>query len=563
MPPIKINEVRKPVKQTEPKPGMLVYDLGQNFTGWVRLKLKGEKGTKITIRHSEELYNDGTLNFTCNERARAAVDYILKGGEEESYEPAFTYFGFQFVEITSDEPMPEIIDLEGCVVYSANEKIGHFSSSHDLINKMHHATVWSQMSNMLSYPMDCPQRDERLGWMGDAQVTAEEAMFNFDMALHYENWFTGIRANQDAKTGDIPIISPRPYIKDDGIEWSSSYITMVWQHYLYYGDLKILKDNYAAMVRYMDYLSSIAENHILPKGWIGDWGSMVVGWKEGEPISTPTAYYFYNATILKKIAGILYNASDTDRFEKLALDIKKAYNGEFFDTVTANYNDGSQMANGFPLYLGLVEDKYLGDVIHNLVVDIVDKNDTHLTTGVLGTKYLIDALSLDGRSDIAWALATQTTYPSWAEMMKRFNTMCEFWTLKQSHNHVMMGSIDAWFYKVLAGIQIVESQLAFEQFIIKPFLANGLDHVSASTNTLRGEIAVEWVKNVNDFDLNVDIPFNTTAVIHLPGKIEDLVLVDGEDVTNISMIESIGFREHYHIFKVPSGKWKFQSYRSK
>jgi alpha-L-rhamnosidase len=213
----------------------------------------------------------------------------------------FTYFGFQFVEITSDGPMPEIIDLEGCVVYSANEKIGQFSSSHDLINKMHHATVWSQMSNMLSYPMDCPQRDERLGWMGDAQVTAEEAMFNFDMALHYENWFRGIRANQDA-SGDIPIISPRPYIKDEGIEWSSSFITMVWQHYLYYGDLKILMDNYAAMARYMDFLASISDNHILPKGWIGDWGSMVVGWKEGEPASTPTAYYFYNATILKKVS---------------------------------------------------------------------------------------------------------------------------------------------------------------------------------------------------------------------------------------------------------------------
>jgi alpha-L-rhamnosidase len=557
MPPIKINEVRKPVKVTEPKPGMLVYDLGQNFTGWVRLKLKGEIGTKITIRHSEELYEDGTLDFTCNERARAAVDYILKGGEQESYEPAFTYFGFQFVEITSDGPIPEIIDLEGCVGYSANEKIGHFSSSYDLINKMHNATVWSQMSNMLSYPMDCPQRDERLGWMGDAQVTAEEAMFNFDMALHYENWFAGIRANQDEETGDIPIISPRPYIKDDGIEWSSSYITMVWQHYLYYGDLKILADNYPAMSRFMDYLSSIAENHILPKGWIGDWGSMVVGWREGEPVSTPTAYYFYNATILKKVANILKINGDADHFEKLAEEIKKAYNREFFDLVTKNYNDGSQMANGFPLYLGLVEGEYLDEVLQNLVMDIVDKNDTHLTTGVLGTKYMIDALSLHGRSDIAWALATQTTYPSWAEMMKRFNTMCEFWTLKQSHNHVMMGSIDAWFYKVLAGIQLEEKNPGFYHINIKPFVAEGLHEVRASTRTFRGEVSSEWSKTDDGMILAVKIPFNTTGTVFIPGRAEDGLLVNGLLPDEMTGVKYLTYDGGHHVCEVSSGSWEF------
>lgn len=560
MPPVKINEVRKPVNVVEPKPGMLVYDLGQNFSGWVRLKLKGEQGTKITIRHSEELYDDGTLNFTCNERARAAVDYILRGDEEERYEPSFTYFGFQFVEITSDGPMPQILDLEGCVVYSANEKIGDFSSSYDLVNKMHHATVWSQMSNMLSYPMDCPQRDERLGWMGDAQVTAEEAMFNFDMALHYENWFAGIRANQDEKTGDIPIISPRPYIKDDGIEWSSSFITMVWQHYLYYGDLKILKDNYAAMVRYMDYLASIAENHILPKGWIGDWGSMVVGWKEGEPASTPTAYYFYNATILKKIAGILKRKEDAVRFEQLAAEIRQAYNRAFFNSVTKNYNDGSQMANGFPLYLGLVEPESVQEVLQNLVMDIVDENDTHLTTGVLGTKYMIDALSIHGRSDVAWALVTQTTYPSWAEMMKCFNTMCEFWTLKQSHNHVMMGSIDAWFYKVLTGIKIDEEHPGFKHITVKPFLAAGLHEARASTNTFRGEVASHWSRDEGGHNLTVKIPFNTTATVYIPGKEEDHLLVNGQEMETRSGVDYVTHDGENHIFEVSSGTWEFERF---
>lgn len=557
MPAIEINDHIKPIKITEPKPGMKVFDLGQNFTGWVRIKLKGEKGTKVRIRFSEELHDNGTLNYTCNEGAKATAEYIMNGIDLELYEPGFTYFGFQYVEITADLKMPEIIDLEGCVVYSANKKIGDFSCSNDLINKMHHATVWSQKSNMLSYPMDCPQRDERLGWMGDAQVTAEEAMFNFDMALHYENWFRGIQANQDVETGDIPIISPRPYIKDEGIEWSSTYITMVWNSYLYYGDKYTLQENYASMVRYMDFLEDISDNFILPKGWIGDWGSMVKGWKEGEPESVPTAFYFYNATILKKVAEILNKTEDVEYFERLAELIRAAYNQKYFDLKTSNYNDGSQMANSFPLYLGLVDQEHQEAVLANLVTDIIDKNDTHLTTGVLGTKYLIETLSMYGRSDVSWSLATQTTYPSWAEMMKRFNTMCEFWTLKQSHNHVMMGSIDAWFYKTLAGIQLVEEYPAFEKMIIKPYLAEGLDDVKAFTHTLRGDFYSEWKKNDTGLKLNVQVPFNCTATVYIPSENEHEIYEGALNIEHVDEIKIGKFKNGYKIVEVPSGTWQF------
>lgn len=557
MPAIEINEIRKPVRITAPKSGMKVYDLGQNFTGWVRLTMKGEKGTRVKIRFSEELYEDGTLNFTCNEKAKATIEYILKGDGNETYQPRFTYFGFQYVEITADEELPEITNLEGCVIYSANRTISEFASSHELINKIHRATVWSQKSNMLSYPMDCPQRDERLGWMGDAQVTAEEAMFNFDMALFYKNWFRGIRANQHLETGDIPIISPRPYIKDEGVEWSSSFITMVWKSYLYYGDRVLLEENYDAMKRYVDFLGQISKDNIIPKGWIGDWGSMVAGWEEGEPESVPTAYYFLNATILQKIAEVLVRKDDEHRFAKLAESIKNTYNKKYFNSITNDYNDGSQMANAFPLYLGIVAENDKEAVLKNLIHDIEEENDTHLTTGVLGTKYLIDALSLSGKSDIAWSLATQTTYPSWAEMMKRFNTMCEFWTLKQSHNHVMMGSIDAWFYKALAGIQLIEEKPAFKQFIIKPYFADGLDHVAASTNTLRGKVASNWVKSDNGINLNVEVPFNCTSIVYLPANEETDILESGMNLDDIDEIDFIKFEDGYKIIRIPSGIYNF------
>ena len=481
----------------------------------------------------------------------------MKGGGPETYETKFSYFGFQYVEITSDEKLPEIVTLEGRVVHSANQLVGDFECSHELINKMHHATVWSQKSNMLGYPMDCPQRDERLGWLGDAQVTAEEAMCNFDMALFYKNFFRGLRANQDEKTGDIPIISPRPYIKDEGVEWSSSFITMVWDFYTYYGDVLVLEENYEAMIRYMDYLNNISAGYIVPKGWIGDWGSMVEGWNEGEPESIPTAYYFYNATILQKIAHILGSDQDTMAFAALAKKIKSAYNKQYFNPKTNNYNDGSQMANAFPLFLGLVEEDRKPLVIENLVSDIVEKNDTHLTTGVLGTKYLIEALSLAGRSDISWALATQTTYPSWAEMMKRFNTMCEFWTLKQSHNHVMMGSIDAWFYKRLAGIQLIEDTPAYERFIIKPYVAEGLSYAKASTETIRGPVQSSWEQSPKGFEMNVEIPFNCTALVHIPSKEHTDILENGRETHNISSVDFIRYEEGFNIFRVSSGKYTF------
>lgn len=557
MPANQINEIKKPINITEPRRGMKVYDLGQNFTGWVKLTLKGKKGDTLKIRFSEELYEDGTLNYTCNERAKATIEYVLKGGKKESYEPKFTYFGFQFVEITSSSALPEIIDLEGCVIFSANKTIGEFACGHELINKMHHATVWSQKSNMVSYPMDCPQRDERLGWMGDAQVTAEEAMFNFDMALFYKNWFRGIRANQDDKTGDIPIISPRPYIKDEGVGWSSTFITMVWNNYQYYGDRQVLAENYDAMSWYIDFLGQISTNYIVPKGWIGDWGSMVEGWEEGQPESVSTAFYFYNTTILQKVANILNKPEDERRFAELAASIKVAYNENYFNPETNDYNDGSQMANAFPLYLGLVNEEDKEAVLSNLIHDIEVLNDTHLTTGVLGTKYLIDALSIYDRSDVAWSLATQTTYPSWAEMMKRFNTMCEFWTLKQSHNHVMMGSIDAWFYKNLAGIQLIEEQPAFKQFIVKPHLAEGLDHARASTNTFRGMVSSAWEKSEDGFNLNVEVPFNCSAILYIPVSDEVKISESGKPLDEIDEIKRIKYEDGYKIVQIPSGKYHF------
>ncbi len=558
MPPMRVVESRQPVRSWEVKPGVMMYDMGQNFTGWAKVALKGEKGTTIQIRFAEEVYDDSTLNITSNEHADAVAYYTLKGGAKEVYETRFSYYGFQFVEITAEPKLPQIESVQGQVVHTDNELIGSFECSNELINKIHKATVWSQRSNMIGYPMDCPQRDERLGWFGDAQVTAEEAMFNYDMTLFFDNWFSGIRGNQNEKTGDIPIISPRPYIWDEGIEWSSTYILMLWQYYRYYGDTRILAEHYDAMVRYMQFLDTISTDYIEPMGWIGDWGSMVKGWHEGEPESVPTAFYFLNAEILSKTAAILGKDADAQWFEDLAEQIKNAYNSAFFDPKTGNYNDGSQMANSFPLLLGIVPEQHQEQVLNNLVVDIVEKNNVHLTTGVLGTKYMFDALAEFDRFDVAYQLITQTTYPSWAEMMEKYNTMCEFWTLKQSHNHVMMGSIDAWLYKFLAGIQLDEEFPAYERFVIKPYLAEGLDYVQASTRTLRGMVESEWHINEKGYRHHVRVPFGATAKVYIPAEAGSTVFESGKPADTVKGVAFVGKKDDYRVFEIGSGVYEFE-----
>ncbi len=557
MPPIKVAQTIQPKEIAQGKNSKRVFDMGQNFTGWVRIKVHGDKNTKVKIRFAEDINDNKTIDATSNEHAKATAEYILKGEGAETYEPHFTYFGFRYVEVSAENGPLNLDGITGCVLYSGNQHIGHFECSDSLVNKIHRATVWSQKSNMLGYPMDCPQRDERLGWFGDAQVTAEEAMFNFDMAGFYKNWFDGIRLNQDGATGDLPIISPQPYIWDEGIEWSSTYIIMLWQYYNWYGDKQALEKHYPAMKSYMQFLDSLSTGYILPSGWIGDWGSMAEGWEEGQPVSVPTAFYYFNADILSKVATVLGNLSDQKYFEGLAGEIKKAYNKNYLHPETGDYGDGSQMANAFPLFLGIVPENMKQKVLGNLVHDIVVDNKNHLTTGVLGTKYMPEALAQMGRADVAWDIITQKTYPSWNSMMEKYTTVCEFWTLKQSKNHVMMGSIDAWFYKYIAGIQPDEGSLAFSSFSIKPNLLDGLAYARASTETMRGRIAVDWEKQPDAFSLKVEVPFNTSATVYIPGAKNDRLYENGKTLGKVGGLEYVKYENGAHILKVGPGSYSF------
>ncbi len=517
MPAIRVTQHLRPVGIRTPRPGVHVFDLGQNFAGWVRLRVSGPRGTRVTMRYAEDVHPDGTLDTGSNERALATDVYVLKGEGRETYEPRFTFHGFRYVEITGYPGTPALGDVLGCVVHTACARTGSFASDHGLINRIHEATVWSQRSCMMGYPIDCPQRDERLGWMGDALVTAEEALYNFDVALFQRQWLEGIRFNQNPADGDISIVSPRPYTAEEPDPvWSSAYPVMVWEFFRHHGDRRFLGEHFDALSRYVDHLGTQATNHVLPRYWIGDWGSIVEGWKEGDPPSVTTAFYFLDATIAGKAARVLERTNEAARYESLSREIRSAFRQAYLHPGGQHFEPETQFGNALPLVLGLAEETERPAVLDNILADL-ERHGGHFDVGVLGAKYLVDALTDSGRPDAAFALATQTGYPSWAHMLEGGrNTLSEFWDLHGSHNHVMMGSIDAWFYRVLAGIQPDEARPGFRHIVIRPFVPDSVGRVEARVETVRGRIAVGWWKQRKEWVMRVDLPANTEATVFVP-----------------------------------------------
>jgi alpha-L-rhamnosidase len=557
MQPVKVVEHLKPVAVSNPKPGVYVFDLGQNFAGWVRLTATGACGTRITVRYAEDLGPDGMIDVKSNERALATDAFVMKGQGNEVYEPRFTFHGFRYVEVTGFPGAPPLDSVLGCVVHTAAESTGEFTCDNELINRIHRATHWSQRSNLMGYPMDCPQRDERLGWFGDAMVSMEEAMFNFDLPLFYRQWLNGVRFNQNEANGDISIVSPRPYITDEpDPTWSSAYLVMLWQYYLHYGDRDFLRAHFDSMRRYVDYLGTQATNHILPQYWIGDWGTIVEGWKEGEPVSVVTAFYYYDTLIVAKAADVLGRKAEADEYRVHAKEIKTAFNRRFYDPKNRQYEQGTQFSNAFPLLLGLADMSNESAVLDNILRDL-ERCHGHFNGGVLGTKYLIDALTQFGRADVAYELATQTGYPSWAHLLEGSRTtLSEFWDLHGSHNHVMLGSIDGWFYRVLGGIQPDEAKPGFEHIVIRPFIPSSLSSVRAKIQTIRGPVAVEWTKQNRSLRMNIRIPANSSATVHVPAA-------SASSVSSTPRLAQGRFEDGAVIFLVGSGSYEFRVADSK
>jgi alpha-L-rhamnosidase len=580
MPPIRVTETLPPQSITRIASGAFVVDFGQNYTGWVRLRVDGPMGTEVRLRHAELLNDDGTLNFGPNENAEATDIYVLRGGGPEVHEPRFTYHGFRYVEMTGFPGEPGPGALEGCFVHSDVGRTGEFRSSNELINRVHRNTVWGQLSNLMSIPTDCPQRDERHGWLGDAHLSAEEAVYNFDMAAFYAKFLDDIRLAQkeDGSLPDVvPPYLPRLYPADPA--WSSAYATLVWLLWEHYGDSRTISRHYASLKKYIDFLGQSAERQIVRKlGKYGDWcppGSVV---PKKTPVELTSTWYFYHDVLLvARMAAALGRREDAQQYAKLAESIKTAFNDTFLGEsqyaairVSPVDNHPNQTANALPLYLDMVPPEKKDKVLESLIQSVVRLQDFHVDTGILGTRYILDVLTENGQAEAAYRMATQKSYPGWGYMLAEgATTLWERWEKLTGHamnsqNHIMLGSVDAWFYRVIAGLSPLLP--GWKAVRVRPHVLGGMSFAEASIETVAGKVRSAWKKTEDSFSLEVTIPVGATGEVHIPflwhgaGIFESgkLLWRAGHAVDPIPEVALAGDDAKRAVFKIGSGDYRFE-----
>jgi alpha-L-rhamnosidase len=521
-----------------PRAGVYVYDMGQNFSGWVRLRVTGPRGTTVKMRFSELIYPDGMINRENIRGAKSRDIYILRGEGVETHEPRFTYHGFRYVELTGYPGTPSLETLRGRVVHSAVEPSGSFAASNPLLNQIQRIILWGQRTNLHSVPTDCAQRDERQGWLGDAQVTAEEAMLNFDMASFYTNFIRDIRDVQDPD-GTITDTVPHKYgSRPADPAWGTAYPQLCWYMYEQYGDRRILDENYDGLKKYVEFLRSRAADNVLRYSYYGDWVSLEQ--TPGEFISA--VYYYYDVLLQSEIAEILGKTGDAQSYAQLAGQIKEAFIRAFLNANTGSYANGTQTANAMAIQFGLLPEGAAGQrrppVEFNLTKNVLYDHNSHLTTGFIGAKYLFPALTRMGRSDLAYDVATQTDYPGWGYMISSgATTLWELWQNKvgpsmNSHNHPMLGSIGAWFYQALGGINVDPRGPGYRHILIQPQIVRDLTSARASVETIRGTVSSSWTHSPGEITLDVKIPVNSDAKVVIPKDPEmtDIVVREGDRV---------------------------------
>ena len=568
--PIKVIDSIVPTIIKEPKPGIYVIDVGQNLAGWGVLKVEGKEGTKISMKYAESLYQNGLVNQENLRNAKAEDIYVLTGNGVETWHPSFTYHGFRYIQVEGFPYRPKPGDITVDVVRSAVAQTGKFACSNKLLNDIHKMIVNTESSNLHSVPTDCPQRDERMGWLNDLTVRIEQAIYNFDMSRFYPKFIDDVGDTQNSD-GTITCVAPFRFGMRPADPVCASYLLLAWKCYEFYGDERIVREHYAGMKAWVDFLHSRTENGIVDYSYYGDWCPPAkFGDKSNSAISkdTPgkmisTGYLYYCAKIISDMARITGNKVDEEYYRELASKIAKAYNNTYWNEQTGGYASNNQASNSFALYMGLVEERNKPRVVSNLVED-VKKHDYHLTTGNLCTKYLMEMLVENGYPEVAYKIVAQTSYPGWGYMLANgATTLWERWEYAtggdmNSHNHPMMGSVDSWFYKYVLGINPDINNPAFQQFSIRPVIFNDLDYAEGELKTVKGVIKSAWHKQGNLLTMNVTVPPNTTAMVYVPAKTVKAITESGKNISKTDGINLMGEENGSVILKVGSGSYLFK-----
>ena len=523
MTPIQVCDTIAPVSQKEVAPGVWVFDLGQDISGWARIFVSGPSGTELKLRYSEKIHDDGAIdpsniNVFVKTGEFQTDKYILKGEGVETWEPRFVYHGFRYVEVTGVSDVPNRLRLEGRNVHTAFESMGSFECSNPLVNKIQEAARRSTLTNYHGIPTDCPHR-EKNGWTGDAALSAEQMLLNFNPMTAYTKW---LRDFQDVQrpSGQLPGIIPTGgwgYNWGSGPAWDSALIIIPWTMYQYCGDASILRTMYDNMKLYVEFLQSMADGYVVDFG-LGDWCPPIG--REGEhdcPTTvTDTAYFYTDASLLSQIAHILGEEDESARYRELAERVREAFRKRFVNPVTGVVTGDCQTSAACALYHSLVTGEESELVFRNLVRHIEAK-DRHIDAGILGAKYVMHTLTQFGRTDLAYAIASQTTFPGWGHWISQgATTLWERWNGESSRNHHMFSDISAWFYLGLSGIRPDANEPGFKHIQFYPSPVDGLDWVKASHRSMYGNIVCDWSKEENRFRVHLEVPPNSHATLYVP-----------------------------------------------
>lgn len=545
-PPVRrVEEIRPEAPRLINEGKRRIYDMKQNFSGCVRLKIRASRGTTVTLRFAEILTPEGNL-YTENLRAARTTDhYTCKGSGTETWESRFTFHGFRHVEIYGLAPSDEV-EIIGVVVHSDTKPTGSFSCSNPLLNQLQHNIVWGQKSNFLEVPTDCPQRDERLGWTGDAQVFIRTAAFNMDVRGFFHKWMQDIRDAQSPNGAVPPVIPKVAHLREDGgPAWADATMICPWTIYLCYGDRKILEDHYESMVRYFSFLGKKgslrhirAHPDVDPWGGYGDWLALDGSGKaEG---NTPkdligTAFYAYDADILAHVAEILGKGDDARRFRALHKKIVTAFQRRFV-TQDGLIVSGTQTAHVLALHFNLVPDR-LRPIIARALARHIEKNGFHLATGFVGTPYILSVLEEHGYLDIAYKLLEQETFPSWLFPVKNGATTIwerwDGWTPEKgfqtkgmnSFNHYAYGAVGEWMVRTVAGLDLDPQAPGYRHIIFRPRPGGSLTWAEAQLETVHGAAMIRWEKVKAGLKLDLTVPSGSRATLHPPagyGKVRKL-----------------------------------------
>jgi alpha-L-rhamnosidase len=512
--------------------GRWVFDLGQNMVGWVRLRVSGARGTTIILRFAEALNPDGTI-YTANLRSALQTDhYTLAGEGVEEYEPRFTFHGFRYVEMRGYQGKATADMITGVVVHSATAPTGTFGCSSQLINQLQRNIVWGQKGNFVDVPTDCPQRDERLGWTGDAQVFIRTAAFNMDVSAFFTRWLRDLEDAQSPE-GAYPPVAPfigLPH-NDGGPAWADAGTICPWTLYLCYGDTRILEERYDSMARYIAFLEKTSRDLIRCydgySGWMGygDWLSIEADTPK-ELIGT--AFFAHSSHLMAKIAGILGRSDDAARYQALFERVRAAFQARYV-TPAGLIASQTQTAYILALHFDLLPHDVRAAAAAELVRDI-QKRRMHLSAGFVGSPYITDVLTAAGRLDIAYALLHQTSWPSWLySVTKGATTIWERWDGwteekgfqdpgMNSFNHYAYGAIGAWLYSVVAGIDIDAERPGYRHIVMRPRPGGELTSAWATLESQYGAIGSDWRLDEEAFDWEVVVPPNTSATVYVPAS---------------------------------------------